>query len=105
MIIVQQQLALLNINNMNNIQQVIEESLKGFDKKFGYLELDPEIRGIGESIKSHINETISNILTAIEVEVEGKKQSHQEVSEFYSGYNTALADIQELLKSAKENIK
>jgi len=68
---------------MNNIQRVIDDSNKKFDEKFtsvwsskhGELIRIPD--GIKENIKSHISETIRQVLQAVEEEVgnKGKKQN------------------------------
>lgn len=101
---------------MNNIQRVIEESNKVFDEKFtsvwsskhGELIRIPD--GIKGSIKSHISETIRQVLQAVEEEVEkldpppcdctGAKFECE-----HWGRHETVSDIQSLLKSTKENIK
>jgi len=97
---------------MNNIQKVIEESLKEFEEKFTsvwsskHSELIRIPDGIKGNIKSHISATITNVLTAIEKEVKGKKKDGTSLYGQVTGepmqYNQALSDIQALLKSAKE---
>lgn len=106
---------------MNNIQKVIKDSLKGFDEKFGNLIAFSGNHPVSKELKSHLLTTISNLLSAIEAEVKEKenpiiKATHPEaplneqLDNFEKqcrslGYDQALSDIQELLKSAKEQIK
>lgn len=116
---------------MNNIQRVIEESntkinkilvtltdITGFDHSGKSLEA---FHVAETELKTHIPETIRQVLQAVEEEVEGKKIIEKSVVKISYGtgedsevevnsdravfYNSALSDIQSLLKSAKENIK
>ena len=89
---------------MNKVKKVIEKSLKEFDiaedcSKDVFKHL---------ACKSILSTTISNILSAIEEEVEeieSPAESEYDLESVHEGYFKALSDIQELLKSAKENIK
>jgi len=114
---------------MNNIQRVIEERDKEFDDKWKRIEstMTGHISGrkiwsvdtededggyvfVDESLKSHISETIHQILQAVEEEV-GKLDpppcdctGAKFECEHWGRHETA-SDIQFLLKSTKENIK
>ena len=106
---------------MNTIQKVIEESLKVFDemtvmpesyseaqKSFYSEDHYPEspYELSEDKIKSHLSTTISNVLSAIEAEVEGKKDRFKcgacgGAKVGHTLLCVALTDIQSLLKSAK----
>jgi hypothetical protein len=49
-------------------------------------------------IKSYIHSLRAKDLEAVVELVEGSKEPNAEVSEYYSGYNTALADLKEKIK-------
>lgn len=110
---------------MNHIQKVIEDRLKEFDEIFNH---NPD--RFYDNLKSHLSTTISNLLSAIEKEVDGKKGllhnpdyfielkrrlngniAMKGVDDFqltqigWVAQDLALEDIQTLLKSAKEQIK
>lgn len=133
---------------MNNIQRVIEErntkinkilvtltDITGFDHSGKSLEA---FHVAETELKTHISETIRQVLQAVEEEVEGMKKNvtldikkipdkdnkgliiinaetlpaiMHNAREFMKDlryerdYNSAISDIQSLLKSAKENIK
>lgn len=89
---------------MSTIKTVIEESLKEFSEKLYDLE-GMYGDGIGgneiDEMKTHLSTTISNILEAVEEEVIEKAWDE-------SGKGDSLitvADIQSIIKSAKEQIK
>jgi hypothetical protein len=78
-----------------------------FDEKIGYCTRS-ECVDLNE-VKSFISQTISNLLTAIEEEVENIKSKEIDHGVFcdcpnHNGYIT-LMRIESLLKQAKENIK
>lgn len=107
---------------MNNIQKVIENSLKEFDEK--WYNYDSDIRQdygfTMKEIKSHLTTTISKVLSAIGAEVKHIPNGFPIPEEVLTlvttkhpilrnahvaraGYNLAVDEFQELLKSAKEN--
>jgi len=104
---------------MNTIQKAIEEGLKidelmalireGHESVINHEEVEEyEIK-----VKAFLSTTISNILDAIDAEVEGREvvnegkpntemtYPHYEFG-YRCGYNQSLSDIQALLKSAKK---
>ena len=102
------------IIKMNNIQKVIEDSLKGFDNQFrtGEKSWQPNL----VLIKSHLTTTISNILSAIEAGVidtlEIDSEAHARGTCSFSSVVLCLVEesrikshIKAIIKSAKEQIK
>ena len=97
---------------VNKIQKVIDESNKEFETKFTY-DYPHELCGEGccgydvdfEAISKHFSETILNILTAIEIEVEEMKTRPYSPKYDDFIFDSALLKVQDLLKSTKENIK
>jgi hypothetical protein len=101
------------LTNMNQIKKVIEESLMAFDTMFNtniLLQQDEtkSLYMVNPVVKHFLSTTISNILSAIEAEVEKndiKSNKEHELNGWLVGYNDCTSDIQELLNSAKEIIK
>lgn len=111
---------------MNNTQRVIEESntkinkilvtltdITGFDHSGKFLEA---FHVAETELKTHISETIRQVLTAIEEEVEKLyKDEHPvdcidgvtpvETYGYEEEYNSALKEVKSLLKQAKDSIK
>ena len=106
---------------MNNIQKVIEErntkinkilvtltDITGFDHSGKSLEA---FHVAEAELKSHISETIRQVLQAVDEEVEHIKlieasfPTSSLTLDWKKGHNKALINVQSLLKSTKENIK
>lgn len=88
---------------MNNLQKVIEESNKEFDGLINQTRLVKDDNWATKDIadiKSFISQRDQKILSAIEKEAETVKK----VNDSNGRYNACI-EIQNLLKSAKENIK
>jgi hypothetical protein len=105
---------------MNPIQKVIEESNKEFEEKKHKLitsnglsllmDYPPHDQVLDENaVKSFISQRDQKILSAIETEVGEMKKDETSIYGQVTGepkqYNSALSEVQELLKSAKETIK
>lgn len=100
---------------MTHINKVIEESLSKLDEVFPYIALPYPLEGYDvNKLKSHLRTTISNLLDAVGVEVEGNKNNppvflcQDGVSYDWmqkDAYILGLSDIQVIIKSAKEKIQ
>lgn len=115
---------------MNNIQKVIEESLKKLDEIIDSFDdwvetedgemYSPDINK--KQLKSHLTTTISKVLSAIGAEVKHLPNGFPIPEEVLTlvttkhpilrnahvaraGYNIAVDEFQELLQSAKEQIR
>ena len=93
---------------MNPLKKVIEESKIELDNLWNYVGCS-ECSGIEvdmEKVQLHISKTISNVLSAIEAEVEAKKGTCSDsTDESQDVWNQALSEVKDLLNSAKETIK